>query len=80
MNPFFSPDGQWIGFFANIHLKKISVHGGAPVDFGGTAGATSMGSSWGQDGYIITATGHIRPLSRIPAGGGPLLVAKLSVE
>ena len=28
--PFFSPDGQWIGFFANGKLKKISVNGGAP--------------------------------------------------
>jgi serine/threonine-protein kinase len=28
-NPFFSPDGQWIGFFANGILKKVSVFGGA---------------------------------------------------
>ena len=28
--PFFSPDGQWIGFFADGKLKKISVNGGAP--------------------------------------------------
>ena len=30
-NPFFSPDGQWIGFFANGKLKKIAVTGGAAV-------------------------------------------------
>ena len=29
-NPFFSPDGQWLGFFADGKLKKISVTGGAP--------------------------------------------------
>ena len=29
--PFFSPDGQWIGFFADGKMKKISVQGGAPV-------------------------------------------------
>src|SRR5262249_22002782 len=26
-NPFFSPDGQWIGFFAEGKLKKISING-----------------------------------------------------
>jgi hypothetical protein len=30
-NPFFSPDGQWIGFFTNTHLKKVPVSGGTPV-------------------------------------------------
>jgi len=28
-NHFFSPDGQWLGFFADGKLKKISVQGGA---------------------------------------------------
>jgi serine/threonine-protein kinase len=27
-SPFFSPGGQWVGFFANGKLKKVSVHGG----------------------------------------------------
>jgi len=30
-DPFFSPDGQWIGFFVDRELKKISVQGGAAV-------------------------------------------------
>ena len=30
-DPFFSPDGKWIGFFADGKMKKISVQGGAPV-------------------------------------------------
>src|SRR5207302_3109522 len=29
VNPFFSPDGQWLGFFASGKLKKVSVSGGA---------------------------------------------------
>src|SRR4029077_1893025 len=29
--PFFSPDGEWIGFIADRKLKKISVEGGAAV-------------------------------------------------
>ena len=31
VHPFFSPDGQWIGFFADGKMKKISVQGGAAV-------------------------------------------------
>jgi len=27
-DPFFSPDGQWLGFFADGKLKKISMRGG----------------------------------------------------
>src|SRR5260370_39457978 len=30
-SPFFSPDGQWIAFYADGELKKIAVQGGAPV-------------------------------------------------
>ncbi len=31
-HPFFSPDGEWIGFFSGKVLRKVSVSGGAPVD------------------------------------------------
>ena len=30
-NPFFSPDGQWIGFFAAGKLMKVAVSGGTPL-------------------------------------------------
>jgi Tol biopolymer transport system component len=69
--PFFSPDGQWIGFSVGVQLKKISVHGGAPVTLGNASGTFPMGASWGQDGNIIVGMG-VNPLWRIPAAGGPL--------
>jgi len=71
-DPFFSPDSQWIGFFADDQLKKISVQGGAPVALGMVAGI-SGGASWGEDGNIVTpvGTGQSSPLARIPAAGGP---------
>jgi serine/threonine-protein kinase len=69
--PFFSPDGQWIGFFADNQLKKISAQGGAPVKLGTTT-AGPQGASWGYDGNIVAAMGHLVPLSRIPAAGGPV--------
>jgi DNA-binding winged helix-turn-helix (wHTH) protein/Tol biopolymer transport system component len=57
--PFFSPDGRWLGFFADGKLKKIRVSGGAPVAL---ADAPSPGGgSWSQDGRIV--------FSGLPAGG-----------
>jgi serine/threonine-protein kinase len=68
-DPFFSPDGQWIGFFTGGQLKKTSVRGSAPVALG-SARSLPHGASWGEDGYIVAAMGNSVPLSRIPAGGG----------
>jgi serine/threonine-protein kinase len=69
-DPFFSPDGQWIGFLAGMQLKKISVQGGAPVTLSSPGGATPLGASWGQDGNIL-AGGPASTLWQIPAAGGP---------
>ena len=65
-SPFFSPGGDWIGFFADQRMKKIPVEGGAVVIL---FGAGSPGASWGDDGNII-ATGRNHILSRIPSAGG----------
>ena len=71
IDPFFSPDGQWIGFFADGKMKKISVQGGAAVTLCDAPGA--RGASWGEDGYIVAtltaSTGG--GLSRVPESGGP---------
>ena len=50
-DPFFSPDGQWIGYFADGKLKKISVQGGAAVTL--CDAPTDRGGSWGEDGTIV---------------------------
>ncbi len=66
--PFFSADSQWIGFFADGKLKKISVRGGAPIvlcDVGG-----SRGGDWGEDGTMIFPTQFTSPLYRVSADGG----------
>ena len=52
---FFSPDGQWIGFFAGGKLKKVAVQGGAPVTL--CDAADPRGGSWGEDGNIIFISG-----------------------
>jgi serine/threonine-protein kinase len=76
--PFFSPDGEWIGFFADEKLKKLSVHGGAPIIVSNAPGP--RGASWGDDGNIIAALSLGRDgLSRIPAGGGaPTAVSEVN--
>src|SRR5580704_17661487 len=53
--PFFSPDGQWIGFFAGDKLKKVAVSGGAAVALG-DATTQPYGASWGSQGIIAFAS------------------------
>src|SRR5665213_361518 len=68
-SPVFSPDGQWVGFFANGKLDKISVEGGAVVPLTDASGST--GSSWGEDGDIVHGI-VLRGLFRVPDAGGTL--------
>ena len=49
--PFFSPDGKWIGYVANSKLKKIAITGGAPETLCDVSGFT--GGSWGTDNRIV---------------------------
>ncbi len=65
---FFSPDGQWIGFFADGKLKKTSVNGSAPVTL--CDASVPRGASWGDDGTIVAALSNTEGLLRIPASGG----------
>ena len=77
--PFFSPDGEWIGFFVSntiegsrapaAQLKKVARRGGPPVVL---ADAVALGGSWGSDNTIIfaRATANGVGLFRMPASGG----------
>ena len=67
--PFFSPDGAWIGFFADRRLKRVPAGGGAAVDICATAGYPA-GASWGTDYRIVFATGFHSPIWRVQSGGG----------
>jgi len=72
--PFFSPDGEWIGFFsiADHKLKKIRVAGGAAVAIGDIDTFYPRGASWGDDGFIVfnPDASAWTPLLRVPAAGG----------
>ncbi len=65
--PFWSPDGQYLGFLAAGMLKKV-IPGAAPVDICTVDPNTTFGGSWSKDGVIIL--GGVPNLRRVPAGGG----------
>jgi serine/threonine-protein kinase len=69
-DPFFSPDGQWIAFFADGKLKKISITGGAAVSLGDAP--NDRGGAWGEDGNIVFTPNNTAPtaLQRVSSGGG----------
>ncbi|HUA62626.1 MAG TPA: protein kinase [Verrucomicrobiae bacterium] len=67
--PFFSPDGQWIGFDGGKKVEKISVDGGTVVPIG-DSGAFG-GGSWAPDGSIFVSIATTKGLLRFPPGGGP---------
>jgi len=69
-DPFFSPDGQWIGFFMPGKLCKMSITGGAITTLADVQ--IPRGATWGDDGVITFAPQAIpnRPLQRIAASGG----------
>jgi serine/threonine-protein kinase len=71
-NPFFSPDGRWIGFFAGVGggssngtLKKIQVAGGAPITL--CPSDPPFGASW-SDGAILFSTS--KGILRVAEYGG----------
>ena len=55
-NPFWSPDSQSVGYFAEDTLKIIRVNGGSPVDLSpvpGTAGAVAPSGTWSSGDDIV---------------------------
>lgn len=68
-SPFFSPDGRWVGFFAESRLKKISLAGGLPVVLC-FASPVTRGASWAEDDTIVFSFSNTSGLFRIPAAGG----------
>ncbi len=75
--PFFSADGQSVGFWIGAvggdplnlesELRKISVNGGAPVTLA-TVRATALGASWGTDDVVLY--GQPDGIWKVPGAGG----------
>ena len=65
--PFFSLDGEWIGFFAGGYLKKVAITGGTPVTL--CAASFLFGANWAADGTIVFGQGS-SGIWEVSANGG----------
>ena len=74
--PFWSPDSQFVAFFAGGKLKKVAIAGGPPVVVADAAGG--LGGSWNRDNVIVF--GSLRSgVFRVPSSGGvPTAVTALA--
>jgi Tol biopolymer transport system component len=68
VSPFFSPNGQWVGFFAGGTLRKVSVTGGSAQNLGDAP--FPHGASWGTDGGIAFAPQNLSVLQQVSDTGG----------
>jgi len=80
VNPFFSPDGRWLGYMDGAKVVKVPLAGGAPVticDF-----CTGYSFSWGSDDTVRYYTApSAEPNSRVlmavsARGGTPYEIAR----
>jgi eukaryotic-like serine/threonine-protein kinase len=69
--PFFSPDGEWLGFFTSTELKKVPLAGGSPIRLSLMTPVTA-GGAWDSDGTIVFTLTVNGPLSRISEAGGKI--------
>ena len=83
--PFFSPDGKWLGYWrgskdvSERKLKKFPLEGGPPTTICDCA--KPFGASWGPDGTIVFACGESSGLWRVSASGAePEQITELDRE
>ena len=74
-SPFFSPDGQWLGFWTGAvetgavgELKKMRLDGSPPVTLARVA--PLRGATWGPNEIVFATIGSDAVLWRVPASGG----------
>ena len=77
-SPFWSPDGRFVGFFADGKLKKSDIAGGPPLVLcDAPVSLAAVGGTWNQDGVILfSAAGGIFQVSA--SGGEPKPVTKVN--
>jgi serine/threonine-protein kinase len=66
-SPFFSPDGEWLGFFSGDQLRRIPIAGGRPESLAPVSGV--WGAAWVDD-IIYFTTDVSTVIKRVPATGG----------
>ena len=66
VSPFYSPDGEWIGYFTLTEHRKLPITGGPSTVIAAVSQATS--GSWPETDTILFA--ERRGIMRVRAGGG----------
>ena len=81
-DPFFSPDGEWVGFGQNNDLRKISVHGGPPVTICVQCTQGFRGGAFMEDGSVLFSNiGGTTGIRRIASGGGaPEIITRVDSQ
>ena len=73
---FWSPDGNWVGFYRDGELWKVRIEGGVPISI--YEGPHVWQPDWADNGWIYFAAGGISGLFRVPESGGePEVVTEL---
>ena len=66
-DPFWSPDGRSLGYFADFKLKIMAVTGGPATSLCDVAG---FGGTWNREGVILFGAAEDGPIQRANAAGG----------
>ena len=74
LNPFFSPDGDLVGFWANGQLQKVALAGGLPLPICDTT--VIYGASWTADDHIAFAQQSGGLWSVFAQGGIPAVLTE----
>lgn len=81
VSPFFSPDGEWIGYFGEGNLMRVAVAGGPPLTVVASAGTQTRGAVWLPGGSIVYSPDSDEPLWIVPeSGGAPRALTTLRAE
>jgi serine/threonine-protein kinase len=69
-NPVFSPDGEWVAFVADGHLKKVRLGAGASLTLADSVAGPYGAAAWLDDGTLVYVTPTLNELRRVSAAGG----------
>jgi len=70
-SPFFSPDGESLGYLVGSELRRLALAGGTALRVAEIATAvSSRGVAWGRDGYIYFLPNTALGVQRVRENGG----------
>ena len=69
-SPFFSPNGQWIAFYAGTEIKKASLDGGSVLTIVEKGDGNQFSGAWGDDDTVYYSQSYGSGLFRVSVNGG----------